>query len=59
MTTNSKDISLGFTPQTFPPGVHIGQIISDEAERLEAWEEFRLNGRLTGGNSAAAGLRFG
>lgn len=37
-------ISLGFTDQEFPPGVHVCQIYSDDEERQESVLKFLLSG---------------
>ncbi len=41
-------ISLGFTAQQFPPGVHICQIFGDDDERQEAVLKFLLSGLQSG-----------
>ena len=41
-------ISLGFTEQQFPPGVHICQIFGDDDERDEALLKFLLSGLQSG-----------
>ena len=46
--TNPNHISLGFTPQEFPPGVHVCQIVSQDAERLEAQLQILLSGLQAG-----------
>jgi len=48
MTHHPKKISLGFTPQEFPPGVHVCQIISNDEERLDALLKFLLSGLQAG-----------
>ncbi len=41
-------ISLGFTPEKFPAGVHICQIIQDDLERDQALLSFLLSGLAAG-----------
>ena len=48
MTHNPQKISLGFTPQEFPAGVHVCQIIGHDEERLEAMLKFLLSGLQAG-----------
>ncbi len=48
MKNDPKKISLGFTPQEFPPGVHICQIVDDDGEREEALLQFLLSGLRAG-----------
>lgn len=45
---SSQTVSLGFTRERFPPGVHICQIFSSDAERQSAAMEFLASG-LQGG----------
>ncbi len=52
MTQAYKAVSLGFTSQTFPAGVHICQIYSSEEERRESVEKFLLSGLLAGERTA-------
>ncbi len=44
MTSSPQTISLGFTNQAFPPGVHICQIFSSDDERQESLLKFILSG---------------
>ncbi len=44
MTHCHQTISLGFTNQPFPPGVHICQIFSNDDERQESLLKFILSG---------------
>lgn len=44
MTSSHQTISLGFTNQSFPPGVHICQIFSSDDERQESLLKFILSG---------------
>ena len=44
MTKNPPTISLGFTAQQFPAGVHICQIFDKDEERKEAAFKFLLSG---------------
>lgn len=44
MTDSHQTISLGFTRQLFPPGVHICQIFSNDDERQESLLQFILSG---------------
>jgi len=48
MSNNSHVISLGFTGENFPPGVHICQIFSDDDERQAALLRFILSGVRAG-----------
>ena len=48
----AKQISLGFTDQTFEPGVHICQIFTDEDERHNALIDYVVSG-LKGGENVA------
>lgn len=48
MNDKSEGISLGFTPQEFPPGIHVCQIISDDSEAEEAVLQFLLSGLRAG-----------
>jgi hypothetical protein len=48
MSHNHPNISLGFTDQQFPAGVHICQIFSDDTERQESLLKFLLSGIQTG-----------
>jgi len=47
MATNNT-ISLGFTEQQFPPGIHICQIFGDDDERKDALFKFLLSGLQAG-----------
>lgn len=44
MTASQQTISLGFTNQQFPPGVHICQVFSSDDERQESLLKFILSG---------------
>ncbi|MGO9313631.1 MAG: MEDS domain-containing protein [Syntrophobacteraceae bacterium] len=44
MTHSHQRISLGFTNEQFPPGVHICQISSNDEERQESLLKFILSG---------------
>jgi hypothetical protein len=44
MTHSHQTISLGFTRQQFPPGIHICQIFSNDDERQESFLKFILSG---------------
>jgi len=52
MHVQQQHVSLGFTKQTFPAGVHICQIYSDDSERLDALLKFLLSGLETGERTA-------
>jgi hypothetical protein len=52
MAHETHMVSLGFTPQPFPEGVHICQIYSDDDERLNSLLEFLTSG-LAAGEKAA------
>ncbi|MBK8401478.1 MAG: MEDS domain-containing protein [Propionivibrio sp.] len=45
-------ISLGFTGQTFPAGVHVCQIFSNDEERLSSLLEFLRSGLVAGERTA-------
>ena len=45
-------VSLGFTSQPFPAGVHICQIFSDDEERLDALLKFLCSGLAAGEKTA-------
>lgn len=47
-----KNISLGFTDQKFPPGVHVCQIYTDDNERQESVLKFLLSGLQAGGKTS-------
>jgi len=51
MSDRSHLISLGFTGEQFPPGVHICQIFSDDDERQAALLQFILSGLRAGESS--------
>ncbi len=44
MNHSHTTVSLGFTDEQFPPGTHICQIYSDDAEREESLAKFILSG---------------
>jgi len=48
MTHETHPVSLGFTSQTFPAGVHICQIFSDDEERLDSLLSFLGSGLAAG-----------
>ncbi len=48
MKNEPKTISLGFTPQEFPPGVHVCQIVNEDGEREQALLQFLLSGLRAG-----------
>lgn len=48
MTGSAKNISLGFTLQEFPPGIHVCQIFSSDEERLDALLKFVGSGLQAG-----------
>ena len=48
MKSNPSTISLGFTEQQFPAGVHICQIFGDDDERKDALFKFLLSGLQAG-----------
>jgi hypothetical protein len=52
MNDTSNQVSLGFTDQTFPAGVHICQIYSSNEERLDSLLKFLYSG-LSGGERTA------
>ena len=52
MSTESQMVSLGFTDQTFPAGVHICQIFNNDQERLDSLLKFLRSGLEAGERSA-------
>lgn len=48
MALKNPAISLGFTAQQFPAGVHICQIINNDDERLDSLLKFLVTGLLAG-----------
>ena len=48
MSDKLQTISLGFTRQEFPPGVHVCQIFSNDDERQESLLKFILSGLQAG-----------
>lgn len=48
MKKDCQTISLGFTPQEFPAGVHVCQIVSEDEEREQALLQFLLSGLCAG-----------
>lgn len=52
MEDEPRSISLGFTQQAFPPGVHVCQIISEDEERDQALLLFLLSGLRAGERTA-------
>ena len=51
MAHSTRNISLGFTDETFPPGVHVCQIYTDEKEREDSALKFLLSGLESGGQA--------
>jgi hypothetical protein len=45
---NKSPVSLGFTEQSFPPGVHICQIFSERAEWFDSLVSFLVTGMKAG-----------
>lgn len=54
----APEISLGFTAQTFPAGMHICQIFSDDDERLDSLLAFLCSGLATGEKVACFTEKF-
>lgn len=52
MSQCAHEVSLGFAPQTFPAGVHICQIFSDDEERLDSLLGFLCSGLAAGERTA-------
>ncbi len=52
MLNESPMVSLGFTKQTFPAGVHICQVFSHDQERLESILKFLQSGLAAGERAA-------
>lgn len=52
MPHDHHTISLGFTRQTFPAGVHVCQIYSNDEERLSSLLEFLRSGLVAGERTA-------
>jgi hypothetical protein len=48
MCLKSKEVQMGFTGQTFPPGVHMCYIYNDEAQRKKVISQFLESGLLSG-----------
>lgn len=48
MKKDRKTVSLGFTPQEFPAGVHVCQMVSEDGERDQALLQFLLSGLRAG-----------
>ena len=52
MANEPHIVSLGFTQQAFPAGVHVCQIFASEGERLDALLEFLRSGLQAGERTA-------
>jgi len=52
MENSKQKISLGFTSQTFEPGIHICQIFNDDEERHGALLDFIVSGLQAGEDTA-------
>jgi hypothetical protein len=48
MTSSPQNITLGFTPKAFPPGIHVCQIFNDDEERLDGLLKFVCSGLQAG-----------
>ena len=48
MCPKSKEVNMGFTEDTFPPGVHMCYIYNDETQRKKVISQFLESGLLSG-----------
>ncbi|MCX5810468.1 MAG: hypothetical protein NTX36_14055 [Proteobacteria bacterium] len=48
MCSKGKEVHMGFTGETFPPGVHMCYIYNDEAQRKKVISQFLESGLLSG-----------
>ena len=48
MCSKGKEVHLGFTGETFPPGIHMCYIYNDEAQRKNVISQFLESGLLSG-----------
>ncbi|MCJ7587876.1 MAG: MEDS domain-containing protein [Candidatus Aminicenantes bacterium] len=48
MCSKGKEVHLGFTGETFPPGIHMCYIYNDEAQRKNVISKFLESGLLSG-----------
>jgi hypothetical protein len=46
MCSKGKEVQMGFTGQTFPPGVHMCYIYNDETQRKKVISQFLESGFL-------------
>jgi MEDS: MEthanogen/methylotroph, DcmR Sensory domain len=58
MTPAPHQVSLGFTPQAFPAGIHVCQIFADDEERLSSLCDFLSSGLTAGERAACFSGRF-
>jgi len=48
MCSKGKEVHMGFTGETFPPGVHMCYIYNDEVQRKKVISQFLESGLLNG-----------
>jgi hypothetical protein len=48
MCSKGKEVHMGFTGETFPPGIHMCYIYNDEAQRKKVISKFLESGLLSG-----------
>jgi hypothetical protein len=48
MCSKSKEVQMGFTGETFPPGIHMCYIYNDEIQRKKVISKFLESGLLSG-----------
>jgi hypothetical protein len=48
MCSKGKEVDMGFTGETFPPGIHMCYIYNDEAQRKKVISKFLESGLLSG-----------
>jgi hypothetical protein len=48
MLSKGKEVRMGFTGETFPPGIHMCYIYNDEAQRKKVISQFLESGLLNG-----------
>jgi hypothetical protein len=48
MLSKGKEVRMGFTGETFPPGIHMCYIYNDEAQRKKVISQFLESGLLSG-----------
>jgi hypothetical protein len=48
MNSKGKEVQMGFTAETFPPGIHMCYIYNDEVQRKKVISQFLESGLLSG-----------